>query len=283
MNQPPFIYVVDDNPDAAALLVDLLFISHYESKTFNNGLELLHALQPYPGRKLPDLILLDLMMPGMHGFEVIRRIKAMNELPFIPIVMVTASGESQDRITGLQTGADDYLTKPINRAELLARVRSLLRLKQAHDEQARLLREVKTAYEELHTAHLELAQAEKKKGQMEAMVSTAGAICHEMSQPLTSALITLQLLKQAVGEEVAAGEDFDAVETSLLQARVILDKLRALTRYETKSYLGDEQILDLDLSSQSHTSLDDNGPVLRDQNLSYFPEDEEDEKERRIG
>lgn len=273
--QQPFIYVVDDNADAAALLVDLLYMASYQSSIFNSGMEVLEALRLPPQGRLPDLILLDLMMPGIDGLEVIRRIKSDPDLPFIPIIMITASGESQDRITGLQTGADDYLTKPINRAELIARVRSLLRLKRAYDEQARLLFEIKTAYDRVNTAHIELAEAEKKKGQMEAMVSTAAAICHEMSQPLTSALITLQLLKQSVGDEVAEGEDFDAVETSLLQARIILDKLRALTRYETKAYLGDEQILDLDLSSQSENSLSDDGPVLRDERLSGYRDDEE--------
>ncbi|MEI6044114.1 MAG: response regulator [Chloroflexota bacterium] len=269
MHQLPYIFVVDDNPDAAALLVDLLNMASYKSKTFYSGIELLEVLQlpsGTSGNRLPDLILLDLMMPGMDGLEVIRRIKSNPDLPFIPIIMITASGESQDRIAGLQTGADDYLTKPINRAELIARVRSLLRLKRAYDEQTRLLHEVKAAYDRLNAVHLSLAEAEKKKGQMEAMVSTAAAICHEMSQPLTSALITLQLIKQTSEEDVTSTEDFDAVETSLLQARVILDKLRALTRYETKTYLGDEHILDLDLSSSLINSSDEDGPALREIN-----------------
>jgi DNA-binding response OmpR family regulator len=260
--QQPYIFVVDDHPDAAALLVDLLSLAKYESKTFFSGFEVLKGLQN-PAR-LPDLILLDLMMPGMDGLEVVRRIKTNPDLPFIPIIILTASGESQDRINGLQTGADDFLFKPINRAELMARVRSLLRLKRAYDEQTRLLEEIKSAYDRLNEAHINLAVAEKKKGQMEAMMSTAAAICHEMSQPLTSALITLQLLKQTAPQEVSDNEDYDAVEMSLLQARQILDKLRALTRYETKSYLGDEHILDLDLSSRQETGLEDNVAALRE-------------------
>jgi DNA-binding response OmpR family regulator len=277
MHQLPYIFVVDDNPDAAALLVDLLNMASYQSKIFYSGLEVLDALPLSSNTRLPDLILLDLMMPGIDGLEVIRRIKSNPDLPFIPIIMITASGESKDRIDGLQTGADDYLTKPINRAELMARVRSLLRLKRAYDEQTRLLYEVKAAYDRLNAAHQSLAEAEKKKGQMEAMVSTAAAICHEMSQPLTSALITLQLIKQTSEEEITDNEDFDAVETSLLQARVILDKLRALTRYETKTYLGDEHILDLDLSSRYTNSLEDNAPALRDFDLRNRIVSDEDE------
>jgi len=258
------IFVVDDNVDAANLLVDLLGMANYESQIFHSGYAALAALEPNKGSRLPDLILLDLMMPGIDGLEVLRRIKANASLPFIPIIIVTASGESQNRILGLQAGADDYLTKPINRAELLARVRSLLRLKVSYDQQTRLLDEVKAAYDRLNTAHLELAEAEKKKGQMEAMVSTAAAICHEMSQPMTSALITLKLIRQSFDQDESSGEDLEAVEVSLLQARTILDKLRALTRYETKSYLGDEHILDLDLSSRNDNYLHEDGPRLRD-------------------
>ncbi len=246
--QSGFIYVVDDNIDTAALLVDLLLISNYRSKVFNNGQMVLNSLQTVPIEELPDLILLDLMMPGMNGMEVLRHIKANTRLPFIPVIFVTAHAETQTRIAGLEIGADDYLTKPINRSELLARVNSLLRLKQAYDEKSRLLSEVKTAYDRLSETQQELAEAEKKKGQMEAMVSTAAAICHEMSQPMTSALITLQLMRQSEPDELS-DDDFDTMESSLLQARTILYKLRALTRYETKSYLGEEDILDLDSSS----------------------------------
>lgn len=273
----PTIYVVDDNVDAATLLVDLLGMASYQSEIFHNGYEALAALEPDSKIKLPHLILLDLMMPGIDGLEVLRRIKANPSLPFIPIIIVTASGESHNRVLGLQSGADDYLTKPINRAELLARVRSLLRLKESHDEQTRLLEEIKTAYDRVNTTNLELAEVEKKKGQMEAMVSTAAAICHEMSQPMTSALITLQLIKQNFEQDAESVEDLQAVELSLLQARTILDKLRALTRYETKTYLGDEHILDLDLSSRNDTHPEDEGYSLRDDRWrkQMISEDEE--------
>src|SRR5947207_9434326 len=84
--------------------------------------------------RLPDLILLDVMMPKLDGFEVCRRLKADAGLPFMPIILVTAKADSKDIVMGLEAGADEYLTKPIDQLALVARVKSVLRLKQLHDE-----------------------------------------------------------------------------------------------------------------------------------------------------
>jgi two-component system, cell cycle response regulator len=82
----------------------------------------------------PDLILLDVMLPDIDGYEISRRIKGAQDLPFIPIILVTARDSTQDKVAGLDAGADDYLTKPINFPELEARVRSMLRIKRLQDE-----------------------------------------------------------------------------------------------------------------------------------------------------
>src|SRR5262249_28278026 len=81
----------------------------------------------------PDLVLLDVMMPKLDGIEVTRRIKADSSLPFIPVILVTARSDSKDMVAGLDAAADDYLSKPLDRAALLARVRSMLRIKGLHD------------------------------------------------------------------------------------------------------------------------------------------------------
>jgi DNA-binding response OmpR family regulator len=250
MDKKSLIYIVDDISDTADLLAHFLDNNGYVTEILSSGEEILQLLEnPGPDQPYPGLILLDLMMPGMDGMEVIRRIRAIPNLPYIPLIMITASSDIQNRIMGLQTGADDFLAKPITRAELLARVRSLQRLKEAYDEKDRLLLEIRQAYNQLSATQGELAESEKRKLQMETMITTAGGICHEMSQPLTSALLTLQLLRQLKGMQDS--DDFQTVETSLLEARVILDKLRALTRYETKAYLGHELILDIDRSSDT--------------------------------
>ena len=247
MSENGFILVVDDNSDAALLLAGLLETVGYNIRTTNGGQATLDLIQKRQNDSdLPELILLDLMMPQMDGLEVIRRVKADQTLPFIPIIITTASVESQNRINGLQIGADDYLTKPVHKAELIARVRSLLRLKHLYDDKTRLLREVQLAYDQLNSTQANLIEAEKKKAHMEGMISTAAAICHEMSQPLTSGLITLQFLHQTMPKP---DPDLQAIEQSLLQARSILNKLRVLTRYETKPYIGKERILDIERSS----------------------------------
>lgn len=246
MEKKSQIFIIDDVADTADLLAHFLNSSGYFTRIFSNGEDALKVLES--AVTTPTLILVDLMMPGVDGIEVIRRIRANEKLTYIPIIMITSSADSQNRILGLQTGADDFLAKPVNRAELLARVRSLSRLKQVYDEKVDLLTDVQEAYNRLATAQDELIEVEKRKSQMEAMMTTAAGICHEMSQPLTSALITLQLLRQTDNPKIT--DDVYTIETSLLQARVILDKLRALTRYETKPYLGEELILDIDRSSE---------------------------------
>lgn len=124
------ILVVDDNRDNLEVLATRLRFRGYEIDTATRGEDALERV----ASKTPDLILLDVMMPGMDGFEVARRIKSDPELPFIPIILVTARSATQDKVAGLDAGADDYLTKPINFAELEARVRSMLRIRELQHE-----------------------------------------------------------------------------------------------------------------------------------------------------
>ncbi len=124
------ILVVDDILPNVKLLEAKLSAQYYDVLTAQNGQEALEKVE----RESPDLILLDVMMPGMDGFEVCRRLKANPKYAHIPIVMVTALTDTQDKVTGLEAGADDFLSKPINDTALMARVRSLIRLKMALDE-----------------------------------------------------------------------------------------------------------------------------------------------------
>jgi class 3 adenylate cyclase len=124
------ILVVDDTPNNVKLLADLLAAKGYDVTRAVSGAEALERVD----RERPDLVLLDVMMPGMNGYEVCRKIRENPATAVLPVVMVTALDPAQERIKGLEAGADDFLTKPINQAELLARVRSLLRIKQLYDQ-----------------------------------------------------------------------------------------------------------------------------------------------------
>ncbi|MDB5082151.1 MAG: hypothetical protein JWP00_4075 [Chloroflexi bacterium] len=124
------ILVVDDVPANVELLEALLITDGYTVTTAADGYEAL----AFVAENEPDLVLLDVMMPGMNGFEVCEQLKAGETSRFIPIVLITALDQLEDKLRGITAGADDFLTKPFNRQELKARVRSLLRIRRLHNE-----------------------------------------------------------------------------------------------------------------------------------------------------
>ena len=123
------VLVVDDNPRNVKLLAELLKAEKYEVITAESG----EAALNFVAAEKPDLVLLDVMMPGMNGYEVCEAIRANPATTVLPVVLVTAL-DPQERVKGLQAGADDFLTKPVNQAELFARVKSLVRIKSLYDQ-----------------------------------------------------------------------------------------------------------------------------------------------------
>ena len=134
--KPDRILVVDDSPDNVFLIQAILEEEGYKISTAADGRSALAQLE----QELPDLVLLDVMMPGMDGYEVTQRIRAMTSLPFIPILLITAY-DQPSVAQGLDTGADDFIRKPVEVDELLARVRALLRLKHSVDERDAIARQ----------------------------------------------------------------------------------------------------------------------------------------------
>jgi adenylate cyclase len=126
---PARILVVDDNEINRDILVTRLQSHGYETLQASDGEQALAMVRDL----LPDLILLDIMMPNIDGIEVCRRVKKDPALPFIPIILVTAKVATEDVVAGLDTGADEYLVKPVDQVALVARVRSALRIKSLHD------------------------------------------------------------------------------------------------------------------------------------------------------
>ena len=124
------ILVVDDVPANVKLLEARLLAEYFEVLPAHSGADALEACE----NGKVDVVLLDVMMPGMDGFEVCRRLKADSATQHIPVVMVTALDQVADRVRGLEAGADDFLTKPVNDLQLMTRVKSLVRLKNLTDE-----------------------------------------------------------------------------------------------------------------------------------------------------
>jgi class 3 adenylate cyclase/CheY-like chemotaxis protein len=130
MSTPAKILVVDDTPQNVKLLADLLAVKGYAVVTAADGAQALEKL----AAETPDLVLLDVMMPGLNGYQVCERIREDARTALLPVVLVTALDPHQERVKGIEAGADDFLSKPISQQELFARVKSLLRIKRLQDE-----------------------------------------------------------------------------------------------------------------------------------------------------
>jgi adenylate cyclase len=130
MHKPARILIVDDNETNRDILRTRLGPHGYELLEAADGEETLALAR----EKLPDLVLLDVMMPKIDGIEVCRRLKSDGDLPFIAVILVTARADTRDVVAGLEAGADEYLTKPVDQAALVARVKSMLRMKELTDQ-----------------------------------------------------------------------------------------------------------------------------------------------------
>ncbi|WP_017719076.1 sensor histidine kinase [Kamptonema formosum] len=180
-NKTDCILVVDDSPDNVLLIQTILEEEGYEIITAENGSTALALIEKSP----PDLVLLDVMMPGMDGYEVTRRIRANTKLPFIPILLITAYDQSS-LVQGLDMGADDFIRKPVELDELLARVRSLLRLKHSIDERDQMARLREDFVSRLtHDLRTPLVAADKMIGLLQ------GGALGEISPACSEALTTM--------------------------------------------------------------------------------------------
>jgi len=134
-NHVPVVLVVDDNPQNLELILAYLEDMDCRTVAAEGGLEALEIIRKDP----PDLVLLDVMMPRISGFEVCRKLKANPQTADIPIIMVTALNEMGDIERAIQSGTDDFLSKPVNKWELITRVKTMLRLKHLTDKLERTL------------------------------------------------------------------------------------------------------------------------------------------------
>lgn len=196
------ILVVDDLLPNIKLLEAKLSAEYYDVTSTRSGLQALKLVEDNSF----DIILLDVMMPEMDGFEVCRRLKSNPQTAAIPVIMVTALSEVQDRINGLQAGADDFLTKPINELALLARIRSLLRLKAMTDELA--LRNQTSI--ELGLINLNLASAAEVSGSAVVIVDDNRAQAQFIADNLYTHNVNVKIISDSsiVVEEISRDAHF---------------------------------------------------------------------------
>ncbi len=186
------ILIVDDNPDSLEILRVRLESWGYRTQTASDGEDALAMIDVSP----PDLILLDIMMPRMDGMEVARRVKGNPSLPFIPIIMETALATTESKVEGLDSGADDYITKPIDFAELKARVNSMLRIKRLQVELEDRERELLDVNEQLlHMSQTDALTGLDNRRHLEHRLEEMFAHARRFKEPVACVICDLDRFK----------------------------------------------------------------------------------------
>jgi DNA-binding response OmpR family regulator len=203
-----------------------------------NSREALAALR----REDYDLILLDIMMPGIDGIQLCRILKAHELTRDIPIMMVTAVTQVQDKIRGLEAGADDYITKPFSGAELLARVKAMLRVKALQDEMKLANEKLRETLAELRMAQTQIVRSEK----LAAIQATVASVNHEINNPLCAISLDVQMLQL----ELAEGDDrvvqkLRRIEENVKRIHTVTQRLAGLKDPASTEYLPGQEMLDL--------------------------------------
>ncbi|HET7874516.1 MAG TPA: response regulator [Methylomirabilota bacterium] len=210
MRTPPRILIADDNPMNLDILQARLAVHGYEILTATDG----EAALAMAREKQPDLILLDVMMPGLDGLEVCRRVKAEASLPFMPVIMVTARADTRDVVAGLEAGADEYLTKPVDQAALVARVKSMLRIKGLHD-----------------TVQEQAAQLQAQAGELAAFNRTLEERVREQVGQLERLGRLKRFFSPQLAELIVAGDAQDPLKSHRREVTVVFLDLRGFTAF----------------------------------------------------
>ena len=214
MRKPPLVLIADDNAMNLDILHARLTAHGYEILTAADGETALSLAR----EKHPDLILLDVMMPGLDGLEVCRRLKGDPSLPFMPLILVTARADSRDVVSGLEAGADEYLTKPVDQAALVARVKSMLRIKSLHD-----------------TVHEQAARLETQTAELAGFNRTLAQRVQEQVTQLERLGRLKRFFSPQLAELIVAGGADDPLKSHRREVTVVFLDLRGFTAFAETS------------------------------------------------
>ncbi|HLT40622.1 MAG TPA: response regulator, partial [Enhygromyxa sp.] len=233
------ILLVDDEPSSLKMLSDALSGQGFSLAVAMSGERMLEQVQ----RRVPDLILLDVLMPGMDGFEVLQRLKANPATKDVPVLFMTSLHEATDRIHGLELGAADFLTKPVDRAELLARINIQLTLRDA-------IRSLVTKNQELELARAELAATAeelrrekdaldfelkerlRQSQRLDSLGRLAGGVAHDFNNLLSVILGTADFLGLGMDQDDPRREDIDAIIDAAERGSKLTRQLLAVGRQQ---------------------------------------------------
>ncbi|MBN1179128.1 MAG: response regulator [Anaerolineae bacterium] len=220
------ILIVDDTPDFARSVRPVLQSAGYIVRRVDSEDALFEALRSQP----PDLILLEAALPETDGYDVARHLKAASDLPFVPVIVMKEQSTQADVAAALDAGADEFIAKPVENAELLTRVRAMLRLKATTDAltelTATLEQKVEQRTQELRRAQDSLRHAEK----LSALGRLSASIAHEINNPLTAILGHIYLIKQDLVPTSPSRGDLDVVEREVNTISKLVQQLRDFSK-----------------------------------------------------
>ena len=249
----PELVVAEDNADMRHLLVHLLS-GEFRVRAARNGREALDLVR----ERAPALVVTDVMMPEMSGTELCEAIKTDPALAGVPVMLVTSKAEREMKIRGLELGADDYVTKPFHPRELVARARSLVRLRALQLELAEQNAALERALEHLRQTEVALVQAER----LAAVGELAAGIAHEVNNPVNFALNSLRMLKETVKQVREFASRVQSLEWR--DAAKLPDSARELERLESEVGLGEVGATLDELVSIVIEGLDRTSRLVRD-------------------
>lgn len=224
------VLIADDDPDTRSIVANSIELLGHTVLQAVDGTQALSMYSTTP----PDVMVLDVMMPGMSGTEVCSQVKSQEEGRYVPVLMLTARDTVRDKVSALEGGADDYLTKPFHYQELQARVKALLRVRELNLD----LREKNQQLQEMQER---LVQQERQLlvGQL------AGTAAHQLGQPLSAIMLNCHLIEQLPPGDARARAAIASIKQDAKRMAELIEELRTVDPQKTEGYYAGTTILGL--------------------------------------